>query len=198
MPYTKIHYVCRIEEQRVHFTGNRQHTRLPGGHVEFAVPRVSDLQTIPHEIANKSVFRSHDTGLVKDATPCVAVKLNEISVHGRALLFLQRTATWREKRVIYHPRHRKASLINSKTILWTTRAALINGKFEFNNGSRSRAETPYMHFLVGNFFRDASHNFSTLPSIAAGAAAYFRFCVCFHFGRRGGHLIAPRRNSPTA
>lgn len=30
---------------------------------EFAVPRVSDLQTIPHEIANKSVFRSHNTGL---------------------------------------------------------------------------------------------------------------------------------------
>jgi len=54
---------------------------LPGGYAEFAVPRVSDLQTILHEIANKSVFRSYDTGLAKDATPCVAVKVNEIPMH---------------------------------------------------------------------------------------------------------------------
>lgn len=52
---------------------------IAGGYAEFAVPQVSDLQTILHEIANKSVFRSYDTGLAKeDATPCVAVKVNEI------------------------------------------------------------------------------------------------------------------------
>jgi len=54
---------------------------LPGGYAEFAVPRVSDLQTILHEIANKSVFCSYNTGLAKDATPCVAIKIKEIFLH---------------------------------------------------------------------------------------------------------------------
>jgi len=74
---------------------------MPGGHVEFAVPRVSDLQTIPHEIANKSVFRSHDTGLVKDATPCVAVEPNEISA--RAFILAKNRHDDTGKQVIYHP-----------------------------------------------------------------------------------------------